>query len=74
MCQLQLLLLVILLITVLVLHNVIYLEYFMPMRQHMRHFMPMRHVYKPSSTRRLLQLSPPTPPPNTFSPALLFYK
>ena len=31
MCQLQLLLLVILLITVLVSHNVIYLEYFMPM-------------------------------------------
>ena len=31
MCQLQLLLLVILLITVLVSHNNIYLEYFMPM-------------------------------------------
>ena len=33
MCQLQLLLLVILLITVLVSHNVIYLEYFMPTLQ-----------------------------------------
>ena len=31
MCQLKLLLLLILLITVLVSHNVIYLEYFMPM-------------------------------------------
>ena len=31
MCQLQILLLLILLINVLVSHNVIYLEYFMPM-------------------------------------------
>ena len=52
MCQLQLLLLVILLITVLVSHNVIYYG-----------------VNKKAPT-----IVSPTPPPNRFSPGLLFYK
>ena len=60
MCQLQLLLLVILLITVLVSHNVIYLEYFMPMSH--------------GVSKKAPQLSSPTPLPNRFSPGLLFYK
>ena len=60
MCQLQLLLLVILLITVFVSHNVIYLEYFMPMSH---------GVNKKAPTA-----VSPTPTPNRFSPFLLFYK
>ena len=59
MCQLKLLLLLILLITVLVSHNVIYLEYFMPMSH---------GVNKNAPT-----IVSPTPPPNRFSPGLLFY-
>ena len=61
MCQLQLLLLVILLITVLVSHNVIIALIL---------FMPTNY----GAIRKLLQLFPPTPPPNRFSPGLLFYK
>ena len=57
MCQLQLLLLV---VTVLVCDNVIYLEYLMPMSH---------GVDKKAST-----IVSPTPPPNRFSPGLLFYK
>ena len=60
MCQLQLLFLIILLIAVLVSHNVIYLEYFMPVSH---------DVNKKAPT-----IISPTPPPNRFSPGLLFYK
>ena len=60
MCHLQVLLLVMLLITVLVSHSVIYLEYFMPMSH---------GVNKKAPT-----IVSPTPTPNRFSPGLLFYK
>ena len=58
--QLQLLLLVILLITVLVSRNVIYLEYVM----HMSH----------GVNKKALTMVSPTPPPNRFSRGLLFCK
>ena len=60
MCQLQLLLLVILLITVLVSHNVIYLEYFMPMSH--------------GVNKKAFAIVSPTPPTNRLSPGLLFSK
>ena len=59
MRQLQLLLLVILLITVLVSDNVIYLEYFMPMSH---------RVNKKAPT-----IVSPTPLPNRFLPRLQLY-
>ena len=58
MCQLQLLFLVILLITVSVSHNVIYFEYFMLMSH--------------GAIRRLLELSPPTLPLAGFHQACCF--
>ena len=57
MCQLKLLLLLILLITVLVSHNVIYLEYFMPMSHGVNRKAPT-----------IFPLAP-----NRFWPGLLFY-
>ena len=59
MCQLQLLLLVILLITVLVSHNVIYLEYFMPMSH--------------GVNKKVPTIVSPTPLPNRFLPRLQLY-
>ena len=73
MCQLQLFLLVILLITVLLSHNVIYFEYFMPMSHGINKkapTMPMSHgINKKAPT-----IVPLTLFPNRFSPDLLFYK
>ena len=60
MCQLQLLLLAILLITVLVSQNVIYVEY----------FMPMSHGVKKKAPTNVS----PTPSYNKFSQGLLFNK
>ena len=60
MCQLQLLLLAILLITVLVSQNVIYVEYFMPMSHGVNKKAPTNFS--------------PTPSYNKFSQGLLFYK
>ena len=60
MRQLQILLLLILLITVLVSHNVIYLE----------HFMPMSHAVN----KKAPTIVSPTPPAYRFLPGLLFYK
>ena len=66
MCQLQLFLLVILLITVLVSHNVIYFEYFMPMSLGINKkapTMPMSHVVN----KKAPTIVPLTPFPNRFS-------
>ena len=60
MCQLQVLLFVMLLITVLVSHSVIYLQYFMPMSHGVNKKAPV--------------IVSPTPPTNRLSRGLLFYK
>ena len=58
MCQLQVLLFVMLLITVLVSHSVIYLQYFMPMSHGVNKKAPV--------------IVSPTPPTNSFHEACCF--